>query len=53
MLPGKLIHVTSAFVKGQFILAKCDYDFDNYVEPWFVHFEAVAKKGDLAQVGNG
>jgi hypothetical protein len=51
MLPGKLIHITSEFVKGQFILAKCEYDFDNYVEPWFVRFEAVSKKGDLAKVG--
>lgn len=47
MQPGKLIHVSSEFVKGQFILAKCEADFDNYAEPWFVHFEAVTKKGEL------
>ncbi len=53
MIPGRLIHVSSDFVKGQFILAKCDYDFDNQAEPWFVAFEAVAKKSDLAKVSNG
>jgi hypothetical protein len=52
LLPGKLVHVTSEFVKGQFILAKCEYDFDSYADPWFVRFEAVAKKGDLAKVGS-
>ncbi len=51
LVPGRLVHVTSQFVKGQFILAKCNYDLDNYVENWFVNFEAVTSKGALVKVG--
>lgn len=49
--PGKLINVKSKFVSGQFILAKCDFDFDTDSDPWYVHFEAVTKKGDLTGAG--
>lgn len=50
LVPGRLIKIKSAFLSGQFLLAKCEYAGDNYVEDWLCSFEAVAKKGDLVQV---
>lgn len=50
LVPGRLIHVDSEFVKGQFILAKTDAQGDNYSDAWFCNFEAVTKKGEFANV---
>ena len=51
MVPGRLIHISSAFVTGQFILAKIDCSGDNYADDWYCNFEAVTKAGDFAKVG--
>ncbi len=51
LVPGRLIHITSAFVNGQFILAKTDCAGDNYADEWYCSFEAVTRKGELARVG--
>lgn len=50
LVPGRLINLKSKFVSGQFILAKTDFDFDNYSDPWYCAFEAVTRKGDFAKV---
>jgi len=51
LVPGRLARVSSAFVSGQFILAKTDFDFDNYSDQWYCNFQAVTKKGDLPKIG--
>lgn len=51
LVPGRLVHMSSAFVNGQFILAKTDFDFDNYSDQWYCNFQGVAKKGDLPKIG--
>lgn len=50
LVPGRLIHLDSAFVKGQFILAKTESSGDNYADEWFCQFEAVVKAGDFVKV---
>lgn len=50
LVPGRLINVSSAFVNGQFILAKLTCTGDNYADDWYANFEAVVKKGDFAKV---
>jgi hypothetical protein len=50
LVPGRLINVESAFVNGQFILAKTDYAGDNHADEWYCNFEAVTKKGDFKNV---
>ncbi len=50
LVPGRLIHVSSEFVNGQFILAKTESAGDNYADEWFCNFEAVTKKGEFALV---
>lgn len=50
LVPGRLVRMSSAFVNGQFILAKTDFDFDNYSDQWYCNFQGVTKKGDLPKV---
>jgi hypothetical protein len=50
LVPGRLIRVESEYVKGQYILARTDFDGDNYAENWYCDFEAVTSKAQLASV---
>jgi hypothetical protein len=50
LVPGRRIDLRSEFLKGFFILAKCEFSFDNYADDWYCNFEAVAKKGDFQLV---
>jgi baseplate hub protein gp41 len=50
LVPGRLIHVESAFVNGQFILAKTDTSGDTAGDEWYCQFESVTKKGDFKLV---
>lgn len=50
LVPGRLINIESAFVNGQFILAKCELAGDSHSDEWFCRFEAVTRKGDFSNV---
>jgi hypothetical protein len=50
LVPGRLISIESEYVKGQYILARTDFDGDNYAENWYCDFEAVTGKAQLASV---
>jgi hypothetical protein len=50
LVPGRRIRIEAEFLRGSFILAKCQMKGDNFSEDWFCDFEAVAKKGDYQLV---
>lgn len=50
LVPGRLIRIDSQYVKGQYILARVDFDGDNYAENWYCDFEAVERTSQLGGV---
>lgn len=50
LVPGRVIDLHSEFLKGTYILAKCDFTGDNFADDWYCNFEAVAKRSDFAKV---
>lgn len=50
LTPGRVVNITSEFLSGRFILAKCEFSGDNWDQDWYCNFEAVAKTSDFAKV---
>lgn len=50
LVPGRLVRIESKYVKGQFILARTDFDGDNWAENWYCDFEAVTGTSQLGSV---
>lgn len=50
LTPGRVVNITSRFLSGRYVLAKCEFNGDTHTEDWFCHFEAVANKADFGKV---